>query len=149
MLGYAKCALMIGAMLLALAASGCGDDSETTMKDVKENAKKAVNSAVDYSQEQKDKFMQEVGRHWDSLKGDVDQLQDKLVKKSDEAGEKASAHWEAISAELKVKQDAVSKAYDELGQASGDAYEKAKTKLEAALADLKAAYEKAAAELQK
>jgi ElaB/YqjD/DUF883 family membrane-anchored ribosome-binding protein len=141
--------LLAAAILAAALASGCGDDSETSMKDVKESAEKAVNTAMDYSKEQKEKFMQEIGQHWNSVKGDVDQLQDKLVAKGEEAGEKASAHWEAINAGLKAKQEAVSQAYDELSQASGDAYDKAKKKLEAALAELKAAYEKAAAELQK
>jgi hypothetical protein len=141
--------VLAAALLSAAYAPGCGDDSETTIKDVKQSAQKAVDTAMDYSKEQKEKFMKEVGRHWDSLKADVDQLQDKLVAKGEKAGEQASAHWEAINADLKAKQKAVSQAYDELSQASGDAYDKAKIKLEEALAELKAAYEKAVAELQK
>jgi outer membrane PBP1 activator LpoA protein len=141
--------LLIAAMILLVGVAGCGDDQKTAGKDAKGKAPQAVDNAVTHSKQEQYKFLKELAQHWNSLKGDVDQLQDKLVKKSKQAGEKASAHWEAISAEIKVKQEAVGNAFEELSQSSGDAYEKAKKKLEAALAELKAAYEKAAAELQK
>lgn len=150
MRGLFKGFLLMAAMLLAISALGCGEDNEkTTIQDVKESAKKALDTAVDYSQEQKAKFMKEVGQHWDSLRADIDQLQDKLAKKKEQAGEQAKARWKAIKADLQEKQEAVKQAYEELSDASGEAYAAAKKKLEAAMADLKAAYENAAAELQK
>lgn len=150
MRGFFKVLLLIAVMLLAVSVAGCGDDNDkTTMKEVKESAQKALDTAVDYSQEQKAKFMKEISQHWDSLRANIDQLQEKLAKKRREAGEQAENHWKAIMADLKNKQEAVKQAYEELSDASGKAYAAAKKKLEAAMADLKSAYEKAAAELQK
>jgi len=134
-------------MFIFTLAAACGDNGDTTAKDVKKDAAQAVDTAMKYSKEQKDKFVKEAGQHWDSLKANIEQLQQKVDEHMAEAGDKASLEWKEIKEDLRMKQEKVNRSYDDLKNASGETYEAAKKKLEDALAELKAAYEKAASKL--
>ncbi|KMY67488.1 hypothetical protein AAU61_11710 [Desulfocarbo indianensis] len=134
-------------MFVFALAAACGDNGDTTAKDVKKDAAQAVDTAVQYTKEQKEKFVKEAGQHWDSLKANVEQLQEKVDEHMAKAGDKASQEWKEIKEELRMKEETVNRCYGDLKKASGETYEAAKQKLEDALADLKAAYEKAASKL--
>ncbi len=140
-------------MVLALmAVPGCGKKEESGNKtaavstqDVKKEAKEAYDTTKAYTQEQIQAFQQETEDKLAQYKKDIDQLQAKAERFEGDAKAKAGPELTI----LRQKRDAVSEKLKDLSSSSADAWGQIKFGVDAALADLGSAYEKAVAEFGK
>jgi len=122
-----------------------GKANAVSSQDVKKEAKEAYDATKAYTQEQIQGFRQETEDKLAQYKKDIDQLQAKAERLEGNARTKAEQQLEV----LRQKRDEVSEKLKDLSSSSADAWGQIKSGVDAALADLGSAYQKAVNEFGK
>lgn len=143
---------LMGFACLALTLiSACGKKEEPTsakkpvteekvMKEVKE----AVQTALSYTEQQKEEYRKKINAQLDEMQRKMAELKAKYEQAKPEIQAKLKEQMEVLQKEM----DAARKKLAELKAASGKAWEDMKAGLDKALEDLKKSYEQAAGDSQ-
>jgi uncharacterized phage infection (PIP) family protein YhgE len=122
------------ALLVAFALSGCGKEEppkpkEVTKDQLKEQAGQLADTAKDYLQQQKDKFLQDFDGRIKGLNKKIDELQAEADKATPELKEKLQTGLK----QLQEKQGVIKKQLEESKDAAGKAWEDLKSGLDETL----------------
>jgi hypothetical protein len=122
------------ALLVAFALSGCGKEEppkpkEVTKDQLKEQAGQLADTAKDYLQQQKDKFLQDFDGRIKGLNKKIDELQAEADKATPELKEKLQTGLN----KLQEKQGVIKKQLEESKSAAGQAWEDLKSGLDETL----------------
>ncbi len=116
----------------------------TTSADVKQKSKEALETAADYSKEQKEQVQKNMEKSLNSLKEEIAELKVKAANKVGEAKETSDEQIEALQA----RQKELSKKLTEFKNSSGKAWTEMKNGMSAAIKKLSESYDKAKKEYQ-
>lgn len=119
---------------LALAPFALG----TSAKDVKNKASETVNTATDYTKEQKEAFVKDMEDNLAHLKTQIKTMKEKAGQSKDETVQK-----------LEKKQAELEKDLTQMKKSSGNAWNKLKTGMSKAWSEVKASISEAKEELKK
>ena len=146
------CLLMLGGLL---AASGCEPKSadrtpvdrtpgpgKVTSDDVRRDARKAVDTATDYSQQAKEEFQKKLEARLKDLDAEIAELREKGSDLSDEA----KADWDRKMAALEAKREAAHAKLAEVGESSAEAWKDVQQGAQSAWDELEKAFQDAARE---
>lgn len=148
--------LIATCIILALAfAVSCSSQEETpkpktkvTAEDVKNKAAEAVDTAADYTMEQKAAYMQKIDARLEELDRDIGALGDKIQTGADEMTAEGRAKLEASLKTLRTEKDAAAQQYEKLKTSGGQAWNELKAGMDAAMQKLDTAFDKAKAEFE-
>ena len=143
-------------IMLALAfAVSCSSQEETpkpktkvTAEDVKNKAAEAVDTAADYTMEQKEAYMQKIDIRLKELDRDIEALGNRIQAGTDEMTAEGRAKLEASLQTLKAQKEGAVEQYEKLKTSGGQAWDELKAGMDAAMKKLNAAYDKAKAEFE-
>lgn len=131
-----------------LAASGCEPKpavpkpGKVTSEDVRRDAGKVVDTAVEFSQQTKEEFQKKL----DSRLEELDAAIAKLREKGNNLKDEAKADWEKKMADLETKREAASAKLAEVGRSSAEAWKDIQNGDQAAWDDLDKAFREASRE---
>ena len=131
-------------IFLVLIIFSCGESKETgvTSEKVKKEAKKAYETAVEYSKQQKDEFQRKMQARLDEYGQRIEELQAKTEKMSAEVKAKLNRRIE----DLQTRQEAAEERLAQLKSSSSKAWAEIKEGLDQAMKDLEQAYEDASSQ---
>lgn len=114
------------------------DETATTSKDVKEEAKEAADTAITYTQEQKGAYK----KYIESKLKEYEQKLDELKAKGQKLTGDAKADLDQKLETLRKNRDAAYEKLETLKSKSGKAWEEIKSGIDSAMVELKKAYHK-------
>jgi hypothetical protein len=143
-------------IMLALAfAVSCSSQEETpkpktkvTAEDVKNKAAEAVDTAADYTMEQKEAYMQKIDIRLKELDRDIEALGNRIQAGTDEMTAEGRAKLEASLQTLKAQKEGAVEQYEKLKTSGGQAWDELKAGMDAAMKKLDTAFDKAKAEFK-
>ena len=141
--------VVFGVALICLAGlAGCDNGAEKkdapTADDVKAQAQKAVQTAVEFGKQKQAELMAAMNEQYQKMADQGSALLEKAKAKAAEGQEKAKE----LAAELEQKQAEVQAKLKVLKDSSGEAWKAAQEDLKKAMADLQSAYDKAKGRVQ-
>lgn len=142
---------LVSVVLTVVFAAGCGEKEqaasrqEVSSEQVKQETKEAMEAVKTYTVEQKDQYVTDLEEQLKEYQGKVEELR----KQAQLAGQDTKASLEEKIQALEKQQESVRERLAEVKSASGNAWTHLKTGTDAAMGDLKKAYEKIVAEYQK
>ncbi len=131
-----------------LTASGCDSKPAETMpgkvtsEDVRRDAGKAVDTAVEFSQQTKEEFQRKLDLRLKELDAEIAKLREKGNNLKDEA----KADWDKKMADLETKRTSASAKLTEVGNSSAEAWKDVQKGAQAAWDDLDKAFHEASRE---
>jgi hypothetical protein len=141
--------LLIPILCFAVLHSGCkkegsaGSTSETPdANQVKQQLSQAADTTGAYLNNQKEAILEKANTTYGQLKTDTQQLITNMKTSGQE-------NWEKVSSELDSKLDIAQQKFNDLKEAGDDTLQKTNSAFNAAIEDLKDAYQKAKVEFQK
>ena len=143
--------LMATTMLLALVfLTACGNQekaaqpkAEVTAQDVKKQAAAAMETAENYTMEQKDAYMQKIDARLKELDRDIGTLGDKIQTGTDKMTAEGRAKLEESLQTLKAQKEAAAEQYAKLKASSSQAWDELKAGMDSAMQKLDEAFDKA------
>jgi hypothetical protein len=135
-------------LALLLAALGCEQKSadrtpkKVSPEDVRRDAGKAVDTAVEYSLQTKDEFQKKLEAQLKEQDAQIAKLREKGRDLKDEA----KANWDRKMAELETKRKAADDKLDEVGHSSAEAWKDVRNGAQSAWDDLDKAFRDASRE---
>ena len=128
----------------------CGDqkdaeksDTKVTYEDVKKESKEAMETAKEYTQEQKEEYLRQMRAKLDEFNKEIQELQTKAASKAIGLKEASKEELSQSMKELAEKKKAAAEKIDELKNASGNAWEDIKTGADLAMDELNKSLEQA------
>lgn len=116
--------LLIAVSSISFAAQPA--DDTTTSKDVKSETKEAIETIKNYSIEQKDEAVKEVGTALDDLDARIDQMQTRVENKWDKMDQASRDKYNATLRTLRKKRNELSEWYGGMKQSSANAWDHVK-----------------------
>jgi archaellum component FlaC len=152
----ARTALIAISIMVALAFFvSCGSQEETsepetevTAEDVKNEAAEAVETAADYTLEQKEAYMQKIDTQLEEIDREIGVLGNKIETGTDEMKAEGRAKLEASLNALRAQKEAAAQQYEKLKASSGAAWDDLKAGMDGAMEKLNAAFDQAKAEFE-
>jgi LPS O-antigen subunit length determinant protein (WzzB/FepE family) len=115
---------------------------KVTSQDVRRDAGKAVDTAVEFSQQSKEEFQKNLDARLKQLDVEIVRLREKGRDLNDEA----KANWERKMAELEAKREAARARLSEVGQSSAEAWKDVQKGAQSAWDELEKAFREASNE---
>jgi len=151
-----KTGLIAVSILFALALPlSCSSQEETpksktkvTAEDVKTEAAEAMETAKNYTKEQKEAYMQKIDARLGELDREISALGEKIQAGTGEMKAEGRAKLEASLQTLRAQKEATVQQYEKLKTSSGAAWDALKTGMDAAMKKLDETFEKAKAEFK-
>ena len=118
--------------------------TQVTAEDVKRDTQKAAEKAEADAQQQKEEYQKKAEAELKELDHQIDELKAQAEK----AGAKSKAAMDKQMAALRKQQEVASQKLKELRAASSSTWEETRKKVDAAISELKRAYNRAASRLR-
>ncbi len=132
---------LFAVVLSAWIPVGCSQQSDTgvTSKDVRKEAKEALETTAAYTQQQMEEFQKQVQAELAKYDERIDELQAKAAMLKEEV----KAKFDEQIKNLREKRQVVQSKLEQLQASSGKAWEDLKTGMDAAMEDLEKSYQDA------
>jgi hypothetical protein len=119
-----------------------------TAEDVKNEAAEAMETAGNYTMEQKEAYMRKIDARLEELDREIGALGKRIQTGTDELKAEGRAKLEASMQTLRAQKEAALQQYEKLKTSSGAAWDELKTGMDAAMKKLDETFDKAKAEFQ-
>jgi hypothetical protein len=147
--------IAIGVLFVLTLPLSCGSQEETpkpktkvTAEDVKNEAAEAMETAGNYTMEQKEAYMRKIDARLEELDREIGALGKRIQTGTDELKAEGRAKLEASMQTLRAQKEAALQQYEKLKTSSGAAWDELKTGMDAAMKKLDETFDKAKAEFQ-
>jgi TolA-binding protein len=124
-------------------------ETKVTSREVKQEAKEAVETAKAYTYQQKDEYLSLMKAKMEDLDRQIQELQAKAESKASEVKTQSQAEFNQAMEELRSKKKAAEAKYESLKSASAEAWNDMRSGMDSAMDEMSAAFKRARASFDK